>query len=1183
VTAVVVTRGPTDYLPRTLAGLSAQTRLPDVVVLVDAAGNAVGLDDGWDTGSGRLTPVSAPGARTFGAAVRAGLADVEPSGGWLWLLHDDSAPDPTALANLLRAVEHAPSVGVAGCKQRTWGEPARVVEAGVTTSRFGRRMSGLDGPEVDQGQHDAREDVLAVGTAGALVRRDVWDALGGTDPALGPYGDGLDLCRRARLAGHRVVVVPSAVVRHAQASLHRGRREWDAGRSSRARREAYVHSQLAGGPVWAVPIVAVLAVVSGVVRALGRIATKEPDLVAGELLAPWRVLARPGRILRARRSARATRVLPRRALRPLEATWRDVVGQLGDRRMVAMEQRRSRRAPSELEIAELAALRLRRRATLAAVLVVAIAVDLAVLGTLVSRVLGGDRLVGGTLAFGDAGPGELWAAATSWWAGGGYGQAAPPDPFLVVLVPLTALVGTVGRAAAVVLLGAFVLAAVGAWFAAGAVTRSVALRTWAVLVWLGAPALLVSVEQARLGAVLAHAVLPWFLLGLARGLGAGRIDVVESGLVGAARLARRPEDEAATEADVAPEDDSRTATADTQESGAEGWADEWPDDGRWPGDQVTPRDAVLRSAVEHAKIDATVDAVAGSVAGGPTDEPTDRPTDEPTDRPADEPTAAANETTDKPTAATDEPETDVGVETDVAVEPAVRRRPGAWATAEPSLAAAAGAALAFAVLTAAAPVLLPAGLLLLLAVAPVVRRRRRLLWLPLPALALHGPVVVAAVNSWDDGGWRLLVAEPGVPLGGAAAPAWQQVLGWPVQAPEWTAFGWPEPVGTLLPLVATGVILLLGVPALLLAVPRARAARVAWVAVAIGTAAALAASRVVTGVADVLDSTGAVDAVASAAPGISLALAGALLAALLAAAAVRTTLDRHTFGWRQVLVAVVALLAVLGPGVTLGAWTWQHRSGTGLAMATSGEPTVPAVGRQMQQSAGLRVLTLEATTDGVVAGVLAHDGRQMTEISRVVEASRGDDPARLEVADVAARLAAGATTDVSGDLVALGVGAVLIPPGAGPDRTALAARLDATAGLERVTATASGIIWRVTGATSAGWARVLDAGPGQDETLLEVLPADGDGVDLELSAGSGPRLLVLAERADSGWHAELAGEPLRAVETGWQQAFELPADGGRLVVEHAPVTRTPWLVLQAVVFGITLLLAVPVRRRRGAR
>ena len=70
----------------------------------------------------------------------------------------------------------------------------------MTTSRLGRRMTGDEPGEVDQGQHDGREDVLAVGLAGALVRRDVWDELGGTAPGLGPFGDGLDLSRRARLA-----------------------------------------------------------------------------------------------------------------------------------------------------------------------------------------------------------------------------------------------------------------------------------------------------------------------------------------------------------------------------------------------------------------------------------------------------------------------------------------------------------------------------------------------------------------------------------------------------------------------------------------------------------------------------------------------------------------------------------------------------------------------------------------------------------------------------------------------------------------------------------------------------------------------------------------------------------------------------------------------------------------------
>ena len=56
-----------------------------------------------------------------------------------------------------------------------------------------------------------------------LVRRDVWDALGGLDPRLPLLRDDVDLGWRANLAGHRVVVVTDAVVHHAEAASHRRR------------------------------------------------------------------------------------------------------------------------------------------------------------------------------------------------------------------------------------------------------------------------------------------------------------------------------------------------------------------------------------------------------------------------------------------------------------------------------------------------------------------------------------------------------------------------------------------------------------------------------------------------------------------------------------------------------------------------------------------------------------------------------------------------------------------------------------------------------------------------------------------------------------------------------------------------------------------------------------------------
>src|SRR5665647_1542028 len=77
VTVVVVTRGLSDYLPRTLEALAGQTRPPEQVLLVDAAADAT---DGpgtlltelisrlWPDADVDVSVLAAPGARTMGGA-----------------------------------------------------------------------------------------------------------------------------------------------------------------------------------------------------------------------------------------------------------------------------------------------------------------------------------------------------------------------------------------------------------------------------------------------------------------------------------------------------------------------------------------------------------------------------------------------------------------------------------------------------------------------------------------------------------------------------------------------------------------------------------------------------------------------------------------------------------------------------------------------------------------------------------------------------------------------------------------------------------------------------------------------------------------------------------------------------------------------------------------------------------
>lgn len=1156
VSAVVVTRGLTPYLETTLAALAAQTRRPVRVFLVDVAEDPDEsvepafrrIFDAVPAGSPApaLHLVHAPSARTFGHAVRRALAsEVGPTTSWLWLLHDDSAPADTALAELLRVVGRAPSVAVAGVKQRTWTDPERLLEVGLRTSRSGRRMTDVEPGELDQGQHDGRDDVLGVGLAGALVRRDVWDDLRGTDPLLGPFGDGLDLSRRARLAGHRVVVVPSAVVRHAQAG-YLGLRatagvpidldedgEDDAAdprRSFDARRRALVHSRLVSAPLLLVPLVAVLALLGAVVRSLWQLAAKQPGLAVDELRSALVAVCRPAGVVRARARATRTRRLPRRALRPLHAGLRDVWSQSRDRRLARAEVRRVVQAPSELELRELAAFATKRRVTLA-VLVGGLAILTAVaLGSLVAPVMGGARLVGDALVPTTARLGDLWSAATSGWVAGGLGAPGPADALLTVLVAPTALAG--GSSAAVVgvlLLGSVVLAGIGAWAAAGALTRSVGVRAWTAVVWAAAPTLLLGLGAGRLGPVVAHVALPWVGLGLARAVGVQRVDQVLSGLATA-----RPADAD----DLDPEGPAGPAGPDGLEA---------------PG---APEAAEL----PHPRL--ATDS--GQTPAVPLPDPTARVG-------APDPTG--------------------------------------------SIAAAAGAALAFAVVVAGAPVLLFPGVLALCVVALCVPRRRgRVLLAAVPAIALLAPTLLEAARRGLPG-WRLLVADPGLPLAPSATDPVSRLLGVPSDPGSLVGTGLPAGVAHALPFAVGGIVLVLAVLALLRGAPVARAVRGAWVVAGIGLATATAVVVVPVAV----DGGSVVRGWSG--PALSLAGAGLLAAAVIGTDRLRERLGSYAFGVRQLLAALLTVVAVVVPAVWLGTWAWQARTGDAVGLRTLAGPVVPAIGQQAQDlPAASRVLAVSAApvqgSDPTATWQLMRgDGPALVDQSAAAwtRSVTGDltdttptpaDAATQEVDGLVARLATAASGDVAGELGSLGVADVLVPvlpASVADDRTAQAARdelvsrLDATAGLQRVTANDTGTLWRVQ-ATAPGagqaapdvvtsWARVLPAGADvADPTARAVPVASADrAVDTTVPAGDAGRLVVLAERADPHWHAWLDGEPLRAVQDGWRQTFELGAGTGRLVVRYDSPDRTPVLVVQSLVLLVTLLLAVPVRRRRGGR
>ncbi|OMH23818.1 hypothetical protein BKD30_10605 [Tersicoccus phoenicis] len=536
VTAVLVAHDGERYLRRTLAGLNAQRRPLDAVVAVDTGSTDLTLDllrAGLPTGS-RLVRTD-PGT-AFSAAVVRALADTDGRLGapgparsrWIWLLHDDGAPDPDALARLLTAVETAPSVTVAGCKQVHWDDPRALLDVGLHASRWIERLTLIAPDEQDQGQHDAASDVFAVNTAGMLIRRDVWDALSGFDPALPAGAEDLDLCWRNRLAGHRVVVVPGARVQHAaDRGASRPRRE------QARRRRAQVHLRLTHAPAPRLPFTALGALLGSLWTLIVSLLAKDPGYGVTEAVATVAALGRPFVLRRSRRRAEASRRVSRSVVRPLLTPGREVRAHRRARAdavtgtVVGDGTGASDGTPEATgdtvgrddftSIATAA-----RNGSTAAVLL-ALALTSAAGVIAYAPFLAGPAVAGGALLPLASSLGTVLAHASSWWSTLGAGWPAVPEPFTLLLAGLAVLGGGNGSMVVAWLFPlAFALSALTAWFAVGAVTARRSVRFWAALGYAAVPALQTALGAGRLGAVLAHVLLPLAVLGLIRAVGSAR-------------------------------------------------------------------------------------------------------------------------------------------------------------------------------------------------------------------------------------------------------------------------------------------------------------------------------------------------------------------------------------------------------------------------------------------------------------------------------------------------------------------------------------------------------------------------------------------------------------------------------------------------------------------------------------
>ncbi|WP_199537257.1 glycosyltransferase family 2 protein [Spongiactinospora gelatinilytica] len=523
VTAIVVAHDGARWLDDTLTAVLGQSRPPDRVV---------GVDNGSRDGCGRLLAarlgeggvLTLPRSTGFGDAVEEVLDRLPASQGaevqeWIWLLHDDCAPDARALEALLWAAAQDPRAAVLGPKLRDWLDRKLLLEVGVTVDRTGRRDTGLEAREYDQGQHEGVHDVLSVSTAGMLIRRDVWDDLGGLDPALPLFRDDLDLCWRARNAGYRVLNVTHAVAWHAEAAARRRRRIAVSDHHPRRldRRNA-LFVVLANMPfralLWTLP----RNVLGSIFRTVLLVLAKQPGSALDEVRALGGVLGHPIRLAKARR-ARAygrRRHYPqvKQLLTPPGAVFRrfaDMVqGYLSGSGPVESAGRHHAAAddrPSEEELLLTDAGLMQRTFGNPGVLLF-----LGLLAVTVAaewRLIGGSGLGGGALVPVSGGASDLWRLYTESFHSGGLGTDAWAPPYVAVVAALATLAfGKIWLAVSVLLLGCVPLAGVSAYLATRSIIPSTGGRVWLAAAYALLPVATGAVAAGRLGTAVVLVLLP---------------------------------------------------------------------------------------------------------------------------------------------------------------------------------------------------------------------------------------------------------------------------------------------------------------------------------------------------------------------------------------------------------------------------------------------------------------------------------------------------------------------------------------------------------------------------------------------------------------------------------------------------------------------------------------------------
>ncbi|MBC9953919.1 glycosyltransferase family 2 protein [Leucobacter sp. cx-42] len=501
VTVVLVANQGGEWLNETVSGIRSQTRVPATLVAVNNGGGTRVDNQLREAGVDAI--VALPSKVSFGRAVAQGVENRPQSPAasndetdWFWLLSEDACPEPEALDHILARVEVAPSVVVAGPKLVDWDHPERIIELGQSLTKRGSRWL-LRRQELDQQQYDHMQDVMGVGPVGMLVRADVWEQLGGFDPAYATYDDGLDFSVRTRLAGYRVEVAAESRVRFARSGVAGPRIDRSRSVLRQAHRQArtsHLHRRIAYAPAYLAALMWIGLPFLSIARVAWALIREQPGNMFAEFVSAWSVFLRPKMLVQSRKRVKAASHVGWPAIRQLRIDQKYVrTARMIDREAILAAQGRQKREIHFISTGGLAVL---------------IATFVLAIGMTWWAIPHTSLIGGGMAPLSDFA--ELWHNTRMI-------DGVPADPFTWVLAVLGSLTfWNPSHALVILVIVAIPLSAMGAWTWAAQLTESRAGRAITALGFGLSPVLLGSIAAGRLTTLILAIVLPWLLLAATR-------------------------------------------------------------------------------------------------------------------------------------------------------------------------------------------------------------------------------------------------------------------------------------------------------------------------------------------------------------------------------------------------------------------------------------------------------------------------------------------------------------------------------------------------------------------------------------------------------------------------------------------------------------------------------------------